>query len=142
MSWYKTGAVSVTNGSNAVTGVDTAFVINVMPGDIFTIDKSRMYEIYSVPSDTSLILMEPYQESTASNIAYAIIINFTYTMNARLAQRVANLIATYEDWTIGTFPGVFETDANGDFMPKEDFEPDALFEADANGDLMPIASGG
>lgn len=139
MSWYKTGTVSVTNGSAAVTGVDTEFIIGVMPGDIFTVDKERMYEIYSVPSDTSLLLTEPYQGSTASDIAYAIIVNFTYTMNAKLAQRIANLIATYENWVIGELPGMFELDGNGDLMPREDFEQDLVFEIDGNGDIMPRA---
>ena len=137
MSWYKTGTVSVTNGSGDVVGADTEFMLHVHSGDIFTVDRERMYEILSITDDTHLTLAESYAGTTNATASYAIIVNFTNTLNSTLALRMVGLIDKYEDWIDGTYPGAFEADGNGDYMPKESFESDINFEYDGNGDLIP-----
>jgi hypothetical protein len=78
MSQYKTGTVSVTNGSATVTGTDTSWSGNVSAGDAFTIVGSGVtYTVASVSSNTSLTLSAPYAGSTASGQSYAITRDFT-----------------------------------------------------------------
>ena len=137
MAWYKTGTVAVTSGSGEVVGTDTEFMIHVHSGDIFTVDRGRMYEILSITDDTHLTLMEAYAGTTNATASYAVIVNFTNTLNATLALRMMGLVDKYEDWIDATYPGAFEADADGNFMPKVGFEADVNFEYDGNGDLIP-----
>lgn len=74
MSWYKTGTISVTNGSPMVYGSGTSWVdagvLNA--GDVISIN-SVLYEILSIQSNTQLTLATNYLASTASGTAYAIL---------------------------------------------------------------------
>ena len=137
MAWYKAGTASVTNGSGAVVGVNTEFLQNCKSGDMFTVDKSRFYEILSVADDTHLTLAEGYAGGTDATSAYSIIPNFTNTLNAEIAMSVIALVAKYEAWVEGTFPGAFEIDASGDLRPVENIVSDVNWEYDGNGDLIP-----
>ena len=137
MAWYKGGTVSVTNGTGAVVGVNTEFLQNCKSGDMFTVDKSRFYEILSVADDTHLTLAEGYAGSTDAASAYSIIPNFTNTLNAEIAMDVISLVGKYEAWVEGTYPGAFEIDADGNLRPVESLASDALWEHDGNGDLIP-----
>lgn len=65
------GTVSVTQGSTAVTGVDTAFT-NDDVGKHIRI-KVVWYKIVSVVSATSLVLETPYTEPTLTGTGYAIV---------------------------------------------------------------------
>ncbi len=105
MAWYKTGTVSVTNGSPTVTGTLTEFLTHCKVGDIFTIDKARIYEIQSVDSDTQVTLSESYAGSTNAASAYYIIPNFTNSLNAEVVARVIDLIDLYEDALDRDFKG-------------------------------------
>ena len=78
MSQYKTGTVTVTNGSATVTGSGTSWSANVAAGDLFTIIGSSVpYIVGSVASDTSLTLTSTYAGVTASAQSYAITTSFT-----------------------------------------------------------------
>jgi hypothetical protein len=61
-------------------------------------DDSRLYEIESVGSDTSLTLRKPFQGATGAAQNYAIIRNWAATMTAELAARVAELVNKYESY--------------------------------------------
>lgn len=76
--WYRTGTVTVTNGSTAVVGVGTgwAFGSSIREGDLFTIDGSKFYEVATVSGATGMTLATPYAEATQAGIAYAVIRNF------------------------------------------------------------------
>ena len=137
MAWYKAGTASVTNGSGAVVGTNTGFLQNCKSGDMFTVDKSRFYEILSVADDTHLTLAEGYAGSTDAASAYSIIPNFTNTLNAEIAMDVISLVGKYEAWVEGTYPGAFEIDADGNLRPVESLASDVLWEYDGNGDLIP-----
>lgn len=105
MAWYKTGTVAVTNGSAAVTGSLTEFLTHCKVGDIFTVDKARIYEIQSVDSDTQVTLHESYAGSTDAASAYYIIPNFTNSLNAEVVSRVIDLIDLYETALDNDFKG-------------------------------------
>lgn len=72
MIWYKTGTVSVTNGSGNVTGTSTKWVANVRDGDAFLGPDGLIYEITGRSSDTALTITPPYRGVTASGKAYAL----------------------------------------------------------------------
>lgn len=72
MAWYKTGTVTVTNGSVAVIGAGTAFVGAVLAGHGFAGPDGRIYEIATVVSATQLTLGSAYLGSTAAGAPYGI----------------------------------------------------------------------
>ena len=79
MAAYRTGTVAVTSGSRTVTGSGTLWAVTVSPGDEFTIcDANALptggrYEVETVNSNTSITLVQNYQGSTASGLAYAVL---------------------------------------------------------------------
>ncbi|EDM47747.1 hypothetical protein [Marinobacter algicola] len=82
MSQYKTGAVSVTNGSQVVTGTGTLWLSNVSPGDGFTVAGTGVpYTVGSVDSDTQITLNANYAGPSGSGLAYAIWRDFTAQNN-------------------------------------------------------------
>lgn len=84
MAWYRTGTVTVTNGSATITGSGTAFIANASIGEGFLGPDGRTYEVTNIVSDTSLTISPNYLGSTAGGQAYAI---------APLRGRIADLIA-------------------------------------------------
>ena len=92
MAWYKSGSVSVTNGSASVVGGDTLWATQAAAGDLFTLDGAKFYEVLSVTDNTHLTLASAYAGTTLSAQAYAIIRNFTSTTNAQLALNLADMI--------------------------------------------------
>lgn len=78
MSQYKTGTVSVANGSQVVTGTGTLWQSNVQPGDGFTVAGTGVtYDVASVDSDTQITLAGEYAGSTDSGLSYALFRDFT-----------------------------------------------------------------
>ena len=68
MAQYKTGTVSVTNGSNTVTGQATVWSTNAAVGYTFKIkDEDAIYNIASIVSDTQITLTVNYAGTTKSN---------------------------------------------------------------------------
>jgi len=98
MSLYSDGLVSVSTGSNIVTGNGTDFIAigKVKKGDLFTVDGKQFFEIYSVDSDTQLkIRTMPakavYGGGNLNAAQYSIVRNFTNTTVASLALDIANI---------------------------------------------------
>jgi hypothetical protein len=83
LAWYRSGTVSLTNGSATVTGSGTAFIANASVGEGFLGPDGRTYEITDIASNTSLTISPAYLGSTASGQSYAI---------APLRGRIADLI--------------------------------------------------
>jgi hypothetical protein len=82
MSQYKTGTVSITNGSPIVTGSGTSWLANVSIGDSFKIKSENVvYSVASVDSDTQITLTISYVGVTASDLEYQIIVDFTPGLN-------------------------------------------------------------
>lgn len=97
--WYSTGTVDVTQGSSNVTGVGTNWLnAGLKKGDIFTLDKIRIYQVWDVESNTSLTLQEAFQGATGTAQVYFVIRNFAATMQAEIAAQVAELVNKYESY--------------------------------------------
>jgi len=110
MPWYKTGTVSVTLNSNAVTGSGTAFIANTRVGDAFRGPDGRWYEVTNAPSDTSLSIDPPYQGATASGGGYALAPMQGYVKDS--ADALRSLVNTY-----GAKLAALGTTGNYDTLP-------------------------
>lgn len=73
MPAYGVGTVSVTNGSNAITGIGTAFLSEFPSSGVgLIIIGDDEYQVDTVSSDTALTLTSNYTGPTISGIAYSI----------------------------------------------------------------------
>lgn len=109
MAWYRTGTVSVTNGSTTVTGAGTSFVSNVANGEGFLGPDGKIYEIAEVVSATQLTLAAAYTGSTAGGQAYAILP--TQSALADLAGAAAELVNSFAAVRDGAGQGLFSDGA-------------------------------
>ncbi len=75
MAWYKTGTVSITNGSPLVTGFGTSWVDAgiLNSGDILLAPDGKEYEVLSIQSNTGLTLSTNYLGTTATGASYSLI---------------------------------------------------------------------
>lgn len=108
MGWYRSGTVSVNNGSPTVTGSGTAFLSSkAKPGDLWRGPDFSSYEILSVNSNTSITLAENYRGSSVSGAAYAIVP--TISPMRDLVDPVQTLVSDYStvkaDAGAGRFSG-------------------------------------
>lgn len=93
-AWYRTGKVSVTKDSNIITGVGTYWksaLLEVVAGDIFTVDNQSWYEIISVDDDEKAYLDRDFEGNTELEINYAIIRSTSGTVLTSVAGQVALL---------------------------------------------------
>jgi len=72
MTWYKTGTVAVTPGSNAVIGTGTSFIANSRVGDAFRGPDGGWYEVTNIASNTSLSIAPDYQGVAVAVGAYSL----------------------------------------------------------------------
>ena len=118
--WYKTGTVSVTNGSPTVTGSGTTFTVSVAAGDMFTADGDKVYEVLSVTSNTVLTLAQNYTGATASGVTYALARMSTVSLSTvDLANQVSSLLTSwqvreneYKAWTGGNALDGYRSDGS------------------------------
>ena len=103
--WYRQGAVTVTNGSNVVTGAGTDFVANASIGDAFIGPDGRSYEIAQIVSATDLRIVTGYQAATGGGQGYAI--QPTQSFARDLALAAANLLNTFAFVRDGVGQGLF-----------------------------------
>lgn len=66
----KTGTVTLTNGSDAVTGSGTTFTTDLAVGDIIKSAGSNFARVLSITSDTALILTRPWGYATETSVTY------------------------------------------------------------------------
>ena len=131
--WYRTGTVTVTNGSKNVVGVDTTFNTSIYPGDLFTVDENVFYEVADVTSNLNFTLQRNYAGTTGSGKVYVVVpLSPKRQLTAELAARVNILIERYrgaiEAWTAGGWA----VDTNGDYKVS----------GDTDRKLVPIENGG
>ncbi|MDR8383961.1 phage tail protein [Pseudomonas sp. JL2] len=110
MPWYKTGTVSVTLNSNAVTGTGTAFIVNCRVGDAFRGPDGRWYEVTNVASNTAISIDPPYIGATASGGSYALAPMQGYVKDSADALRA--IVNTY-----GAQLAALKTTGNYDILP-------------------------
>lgn len=72
MPWYRTGTVTVTNGSTTVTGVSTDFAANARVGDAFIGPNGALHEVTNIASATVLAINPPYAGTTAGGAGYTV----------------------------------------------------------------------
>lgn len=99
-TWYRTGTVSVQNGSPDIVGVGTLWLSQASVGDIFLGPNLVEHEIASITDDTHLSVKQvngtaAYAGTTASAQNYAIIRNFTSTLPAKLASQLAEMMTAW-----------------------------------------------
>lgn len=92
MAWYRTGSITLTNNSDQVSGIGTAWLTQVRPADVLLVN-GDLFEIESVESDTSLTLVANYSGSTAAGLSYAIVP--TGLMPAELSRNLSALQQKY-----------------------------------------------
>lgn len=97
--WYRRGTVNVTQGSQTVTGVDTAWAYGteIREGDLFVID-GLFYEVAGSPGATQLTLRTPYTGTTKTDAAYAIIRNFAVTPGTTLITRTLETMFAWKSF--------------------------------------------
>ena len=111
-TWYKTGAVSVTNGSKNVVGTGTAWSVMISVGDVFTLDNSILYEIQTITDDLHIVLDRNYEGSTATEQTYTIIPwSVKRSLNSEILDRINKLL----EWAHEVFVTQWTTDTNGDY---------------------------
>ncbi|AQS50712.1 hypothetical protein PAEH1_02580 [Paenalcaligenes hominis] len=71
--WHRQGKVSLTKGSDVVTGVGTAWVENIRVGDAFQGPDGKLYQVINVASNEALAISPAYEGNTATNLNYWIV---------------------------------------------------------------------
>lgn len=114
-AWYRTGTISVTNGSPTIVGSGTLFLGNVNPGDLLFGPDGNMYELVTVADNVTATIKQTngtaaYLGSTLSGQAYSII--KTGPNNATVATQLTTLATNwqqdrdqYATWLGGTSTG-------------------------------------
>lgn len=93
---YKTGTINITNGLPNVAGTGTAFLANVRPGDLLTIDYQHWYPIAQIIDNSNLILDINYPGTTITGQSYSISrISSNWGMNSNIE---AELVALVDDF--------------------------------------------
>ena len=111
-TWYKTGTVSVTNGSKNVVGTGTAWSVMISVGDVFTLDNSILYEIQTITDDLHIVLDRNYEGTTATDQTYTIIPwSVKRSLNSEILDRINKLL----EWAHEVFVTQWTTDTNGDY---------------------------
>ena len=101
--WQRTGNVTVTNGSKTITGFGTKWKTGVLPiqkGHTFYGPDNAAYEVDTVVSDDSILLVDAYRGGTLANQAYRIDITRTSTIS-QFAADLASLVGKYRTWFDG-----------------------------------------
>jgi len=107
--WYRTGTVTLTNGSATVTGAgNTLWASALRPGMVFTTDFHTLYEVKSVDGDARVTLDRPWAGASAANVAYAVIFGGAAISNAEIVAELMTMVAKwqtredqYDDWVAG-----------------------------------------
>lgn len=101
MSWYKTGTINVTKGSNIVTGIGTKWanqLLGISAGRMLLLQSSNQIEIYeiaSVQSDTQLTLADDYRGESKTGGIYQIPTSPTVSIES-LALRISEMLNYYQ----------------------------------------------
>lgn len=93
MAWYRTGTVTVANGSTTVTGAGTAWASpGVKVGYAFMGPDGALYEVGAINTSSEITLTTPYGGSNGSGQTYGIIP--THSLNVELHAAMLQLVQT------------------------------------------------
>lgn len=93
MSYYRTGTISLTNGSAAVVGAGTDWINGAAVGEALQAPDGNLYEILTISSATAMTLGQVYLGATASGQSYSIVPTQSYIRD--LASQAATLVNSY-----------------------------------------------
>lgn len=126
-AWYRTGTVSVTNGSTTVTGTLTAWLMAAKVGDAFHGPDGARHEITAVNSNTGIEIFPAYGGATASGQSYAIErVSTAWNPTSDLAVSVAETAEAFQrgfsmtsltEVTIGAGPHNFSVPSGLPILP-------------------------
>ena len=147
MGWYRTGTATVTNNSNAVTGVGTDWVEGAALGETFLGPDGQCYEITQILGATSMRISPSYKGSTAAAQSYAIMP--TRGDLEELTAEAAKLIASYAAIRDGAGKGKFAAGTTTGTAPSQQILPSLRGVADENtginlpgADILQFITGG
>ncbi len=109
-AWYRTGTLSVTNGSATVTGSSTGWNTTVRAGDFLFVGSSQPVEVGAVVSNTQLTLVNTWAGATASGQSYAVAPGAAWGDVSQYAVEAARIIANALQITGGS---AVPSDADG-----------------------------
>ena len=108
--WYKVGSVTIQNGSTAVNGIGTDWLIGgVKDGDIFIINDTP-FEIAKVTGNQSLSLAKPYSGANVTRKEYAIIPRSGEVLQSELALLLKNLVYLIKERVVNVEAKLIELD--------------------------------
>lgn len=81
MSQYTTGTITVSNGSNVITGSGTSWLSEISIGDLLSVSGEPPYWVSLVNSNTSITLTGPWGGASSSGLSYAITRDFASNGN-------------------------------------------------------------
>lgn len=108
MSWYRTGTVTVTNGSANVTLAGGDALANIFPDDGFIGPDGRTYAVLSIGGSGSFTLQSNYFGATAAGQTYQIIPVADYVQLREALEQINALITAYQDIAVKAGVGLFE----------------------------------
>lgn len=73
MSWESTGTITVTNGSETVTGISTLFAERCRIGDGLRGPDGELYEIVNISSNSILAISPAYMGTSKSGSPYKVL---------------------------------------------------------------------
>jgi hypothetical protein len=95
MAWYRTGTLSVINGSATVTGLGTNWISQQQGWVLVTSQSSDLYEVSSIVSSTELTLTSTFAGATAATLNYFIVP--TQSLNADLVVKINEMITIFNN---------------------------------------------
>lgn len=122
-AWYRTGTLSVTNGSTAVTGTTTGWTDStVRAGDALFVPASSNYpgEISTVNSTTNITLAANWHGTTQTGVTYFIFRGMEWGDVTRLAVEISALIADQVDILSGNGVPSDSLGSNGSVYFRQD----------------------
>lgn len=81
------GTVQTTNGSGSITGVNTLFSKQLVPGDYIVI-RGTSYRIETITSDTAMTILPEYRGTTLTGTSGAVV---SKTIDTKIAQSLWNI---------------------------------------------------
>lgn len=128
VNWYRAGQVTLTNGSENVTGTGTEFVTaGVHAGEILIVEANgerQILEVITADSETQIRIAQPWAHATEGPLDYFIIKSITGTHNHQVIEHLSNLLSLRSmshremvQWADGDLVGVPINNmlTNGDF---------------------------
>jgi hypothetical protein len=105
MPWHRTGTIALTNGSTAITGSGTSWILNASVGEAILAPDNRLYEIAAINSNTSITLASAYLGATQSGQTYVVVPTQSYIRD--LAAQAAALVNSYSGIATNAGAGKF-----------------------------------